>query len=243
MENKKVLEKEFFARVPKARRINPFFRSVFEFMYEAHLSAGAGKRLLNVYSSNEIDKSGDREELYHEKFFNECDYDAIDFWKDNFIYKGKEVSMPHTLPFEDKSFDVLVTTKYIMEHVSRPEKVIQEFYRVLRPDGEAFVAASLVRRQHQKPYDYFRYTEFALENLFKKAGFKEIFIKPTNGAMATFAEYFYFFQRGLGLPKAFESFFDFMHYWVISPAFFFLDRFDNGYGRDLTQYFLVRAKK
>lgn len=241
MLTKKELEKEFYNRVPKARKINPFFRSIFEFMHKAHLSARPGKKLLNIFASKDF--SGNREEFYKEKFFNECEYDDIDFWEDNFIYKGEKSKEKLLMPFSDNAFDVLVTTKYIMEHISDPKKAVKEFGRVLKNGGEAFVVAAHVRRQHQKPHDYFRYTEFVLEKLFKEAGFKEVDIGYTNGAMATFAEYAYFFQRGLGAPKFVEKIFDFAHYWIIQPALFFLDRFDNGYGRDLTQYFLVYAKK
>lgn len=238
---KKELEREFYNRVPKARKINPFFRSIFEFMYKAHLSARPGKKILNIFASKDF--SGNREEFYREKFFNECEYDDVDFWEDNFIYKNEKSNEKLSMPFSDNSFDAIVTTKYIMEHISDPQKAVKEFGRILRPGGEAFVVAAHVRRQHQKPHDYFRYTEFVLEKLFREAGFKEVEIGYTNGAMATFAEYFYFFQRGLGVPRFIEKVFDKIHYWVIQPAFFFLDRLDNGYGRDLTQYFLVHAKK
>lgn len=241
MFTKKELEKEFFDRIPKARRINPFFRSIFEFMYKAHISAHAGKKLLNIYASKDF--SGERGEVYKEKFFNECEYEEIDFWEDNFIYKGEKSKEKLSMPFLNNSFDILVTTKYIMEHISEPQKAIREFFRVLRPGGEAFVVAAHVRRQHQKPYDYFRYTEFILEKFAKEAGFNSVSIGYTNGAMGTFGEYSYFLQRGLGLPKFIEKLFDFIHYWVVQPIFFFLDRFDNGYGRDFTQYFLVYLKK
>jgi len=241
MEAKETLRREFFERIPKARKINPVFRSLFEFMYEAHLAAKPGKRLLNIYASQDF--SGNREEVYREKFFNECEYEAIDFWKDHFIYENQPPNEPHSLPFPDQSFDVLVTTKYIMEHISEPEKVLREFYRVLKPGGEAFVTAALVRRQHQAPHDYYRFTEYALDYLFKKVGFREVKITATNGAMATLASYSYFFQRELNMPNFMERLLNQVYYWIIEPVGYFIDRFDNGYGRDLSLYFLVRAKK
>ena len=230
MPAKEILEKEFFAKVPNARRINPVYRATFEHMYKAHLEARPGKRLLNIYASRDF--SGNREEVYREKFFNECGYEAVDFWEDKL-----------DMPFPDGHFDVIVTTKLILEHISEPQKVVTEFGRLLRQGGEIFLIAPLVRRQHQKPHDYFRFTEFGLRHLFKKAGFREIEISHSNGALATFASYAYFFERGLGLPRWAEKIFDFIHYWIIEPAFYALDRLDNGYGRDLTLYFLVRAKK
>ena len=240
-EKQEELRREFYQRIPKARKINPVFEALFKFMYRAHLKARPGTHLLNIYAS--ADFSGNREEVYREKFFNECEYDAVDFWKNQFIYNNQPTTEPHTLPFPDQNFDIVVTTKYIMEHVSEPQKVVSEFYRVLKPGGEAFVTAALIRRQHQAPYDYFRYTEYALEHLFKKAGFDELKITHTGGAMATFGSYAYFFQRGLNIPRPLEIFFNQVHYFIIEPIFYFLDRFDNGYGRDFSQYFLVHAKK
>jgi SAM-dependent methyltransferase len=239
--NKKELEREFYARIPKARRINPVFRALFEFMYQAHLDARPGTKLLNLYASQDF--SGNREEIYRDRFFNECEYAAIDFWRDHFILDGKPTPGAHELPFDNDTFNTVVTTKHILEHVSEPEKVIRELHRVLKPGGHAYVIAPHIRRQHQKPYDYFRYTEYALEYLFKKAGYAEFTATPTGGALATFASYGYFFERGLGAPKMVERFFDGVHKWVMEPVLYTLDRLDNGYGRDFTQFFLVRARK
>lgn len=240
---KEKLRKEFFARVPKARPGSPVFQAIFELMYAAHLKARPGTRLLNIYASHDF--SGSREEVYREQFFSECAYEAVDFWEDRFIREGSEksaASARHTLPFPDAHFDAVVTTKYIFEHISEPARVARELRRVMRPGGEAFIVVPLVRRQHQKPHDYFRFTEFGIEHLFREAGFRDIEIKHSNGAMVTLTSYAYFFQRGISMPQWLEKSFDFIHYWAIEPIGFFLDRFDNGYGRDLTLYLLVRAK-
>ena len=235
-----ILEKEFFTRIPKARKINPQYRGFFDLMYDAHCAARPGTRVLNVYAS--WDLSGDRERVYREQFFDECEYETIDFKEDRFVYAGNENENPHALPFPDKRFDAIVTTKYIFEHISEPKKVVQEFQRVLRPGGEVFTIVAHVRRQHQAPWDYYRYTEYILEKLFREAGFRQVRITPTNGFLATAASYAYFFQRGLSTPKFIERVFDWMHYWVIEPVLYTLDRLDNGYGKDMTMYFLVRAK-
>lgn len=240
MQTKEALEQEFFTRIPKVRKSNPMWRSIFNFMYEASVAARPGKKLLNIYSS--WDLSGNREEVYQEKFFNECDYTTIDYKEDGFVDEKNPHKGKHILPFPDARFDVVVTTKYIMEHISEPETVVREIRRVLKPEGEAFLVAAHVRRQHQAPYDFYRYTEYGLQHLFKKAGFTVVEISPTNGCMVTLAEYAYFLQRGLNIPKWLEKTFDKIDYWIIQPAAFFLDRFDNGYGRDMSLYFLVRAK-
>lgn len=240
MKSRAELEKEFFAHVPKARKINPIYRHFFDMTYKAHLAARPGKRLLNIYAS--WDLSGEREELYREKFFDECDYEAVDYKEDRFIDLKNPDKPRHQIPFSDKSFDILVTTKYIMEHISEPEDVVREFKRVLKSGGEVFAVAPHIRRQHQPPWDYYRYTEYALQHLFKKAGFSEVTVTPTNGFMTVVGYYAYFFQRGLGAPKWVEKCFDWLHYWVVEPLCYKLDGLDNGYGRDMSLYFIIHAK-
>ena len=240
MTDQEHLRQAFFARIPKARPASPIFQKLFEFFYQAHLAAKPGTKLLNIYSAKDF--SGNREEVYREEFFKDTEYRGVDFWADKFVIENEAPGAEHTLPFGDHQFDLLVTTKVIMEHISEPSKALSEFHRVLKPGGEAFVIAPLVRRQHQAPYDYFRYTEYGLQYLFKKAGFQDIQLTHTNGWAVTATSYAYFFQRGLGAPKWLEKCFDWIYYWIVEPLGFFLDKFDNGYGRDLTLYFLVRAK-
>lgn len=241
---RETLERRFYKEIPKARKINPTFRAFFDFMYAAHQRATSGSRVLNIYSSRDF--SGNREELYRDGFFKDTVYYGLDFWQDRFLPPGKAVPSDaerHTIPYPDRSFDVLVTTKYIMEHISEPETVVREMHRVLVDGGEAFVTVAHIRRQHQVPYDYYRFTEFALEHLFTKVGFRDIVIRPTNGAMTSFAMYAYFFERQTPMPAWLARTFDWVHYSIIEPVFFWLDRFDNGYGRDFSLYFLVRAKR
>ena len=130
----------------------------------------------------------------------------------------------------------------ILEHVN-PWHVLSEINRVLKPDGSVFLIAPHIRRQHQPPYDYFRYTEYALIKILNETNFCDLNIKNTGGFMAVIGYYFYFFQRGLSIPRIFEKIFDFLHYYLIEPFFYFIDGFDNGYGRDMTLYFMIKAVK
>jgi SAM-dependent methyltransferase len=247
MNRKKSLERLFYDKIPKARKINPFFREQFELIYDASLAASPGRTILNIYSSNDL--SGDRENVFSSNFFTDCQYHSIDFWEDQFIGSSINTALSKSKPekyhtnYPDNSFDVVITTKVIMEHVSSPEMLLKEVYRILKPGGRAFVIAPHIRRQHQPPYDYYRFTEYALSNLFKSSGFSDLDIRHCGGFMAVVGYYFYFFQRGLGLSPTLEKSLDFIHYYVIEPLFYGLDRLDNGYGRDMTLYFMVRAHK
>lgn len=233
------LEEQFYRSIPNARRIDPVFRSIFDLMYEAHIRATPEAAVLNVFASH--DASGAREDVYRRAFFARSEYAAVDWWEDHFI---STTGVPSdALPIRDDSIDVLVTTKVVLEHTSDPAAMFSEFARVLVPGGEAFLIAPLIRRQHQMPHDYFRFTEAALDMLSTGAGLQVVSITPSNGFAATVGAYAYFIQRGLPLPRLLERAADAFTSRVVEPTLYWLDRFDQGYGRDMTQYFLLRAKR
>jgi SAM-dependent methyltransferase len=167
---KREIEDAFYEGVPKSRRSDPFFQNIFKFMYAARVRAGKGGRVLDIYMSSDL--SAGRDEVYKKYFFDECEVTSIDFDKDAFIYEGTRQEPRHTVPFADNTFDVVVTTKYIMEHVTEPGDALAEIRRVLKPGGEAFVVAAHVRRQHQKPYDFFGLVNLPLNIWQKRPGIR-----------------------------------------------------------------------
>lgn len=74
------------------------------------------------------------------------------------------------LPFAQASFEAAVCTQ-VLEHVPEPSLVLRELFRVLTPGGQLFLSVPQSWYQHQKPYDYYRYTSFGVRYLLEKAGF------------------------------------------------------------------------
>ena len=62
-----------------------------------------------------------------------CDSDLAGL-RANTIVRDRVASPLETLPFRDRSFDVIVC-KFVIEHVPSPARVFAEFWRVLRPGG------------------------------------------------------------------------------------------------------------
>ena len=237
--SKKFLESVYYKCVPKARKINPFFRESFQIVYDAACASRGNKRVLNIFSSQDL--SAEREKIFRKSFFNDADYSAVDFWEDSFVtdIHGKTSS----LPFAPNSFDVILTTKILLEHTTKPQHIFDEFFRVLRPGGQLFLIAPHIRRQHQPPHDYYRFTEHALEHLLSTSKYSNYTINHAGGFMAVVGYYSYFFQRGLPIPKLVEKLLNFFTYHFVEPFCYSLDMIDNGYGRDFTLYFFVRATK
>jgi SAM-dependent methyltransferase len=73
------------------------------------------------------------------------------------------------LPFEDRSFDTVISIS-VLEHTPRPQRLLDEMARVLRPEGLLILSAPFSGRLHEEPYDYFRHTPHGLRAMCGEAG-------------------------------------------------------------------------
>jgi SAM-dependent methyltransferase len=97
------------------------------------------------------------------------------------------------LPFPDDSFDTVLLTD-VLEHLPEPVFSMRQIARVLRPRGKAIIAVPFFYWLHEVPYDYYRYTEFALRRfcdlsrleiveLWQYGGLPEILLDLTSKAL------------------------------------------------------------
>jgi len=63
----------------------------------------------------------------------------------------------HDLKFPGASFDIVVCDA-VLEHVSHPQKAVDELFRVLRPGGLVWVGLPWMQPFHEMPKDYWRAT-------------------------------------------------------------------------------------
>jgi SAM-dependent methyltransferase len=56
--------------------------------------------------------------------------------------------------------------------VFNPEEFLQEITQVLKKDGQLLLSVPFAWDEHEQPYDYARYSSFALQFLLEKNGFK-----------------------------------------------------------------------
>ncbi|MES2837550.1 MAG: class I SAM-dependent methyltransferase [Bacteroidota bacterium] len=79
------------------------------------------------------------------------------------------------IPFENNTFDAIVCTE-VLEHVFNHQKLVDEMYRVAKPNAKAIITIPFSARYHYIPHDYFRYTPSALEKIFSK--FSKVEVTP-----------------------------------------------------------------
>ncbi len=100
----------------------------------------------------------------------------------------------HELPIKTGGIPFVLCTQ-TLEHISRPHVVVSELFRILSAGGKAFCTIPfLVDGHHQEPYDFFRYTKYAAEDIFTRAGFRQVEVQPIGGYNTLMVS---LFQKGM----------------------------------------------
>lgn len=144
-----------------------------ELVIRASQSAEAGQRLLDAGAG----------EGRYRSHFKHVDYVGIDLAVGDATWDYSRLDvigdLAH-LPFRDETFDLALCLE-VLEHLPEPLVALKELNRVLRSGGRLYFSVPMAWHQHQKPYDYYRYTSFGLRYLFEQAGFEVAEIRPTGG--------------------------------------------------------------
>lgn len=75
----------------------------------------------------------------------------------------------------DNSFDVVLMIE-VLEHCPNPQKAVNELHRICRSQGVCIVSTRFMQPLHEEPNDYYRFTQYSLQVLFKQ--FQQVNIYP-----------------------------------------------------------------
>ncbi|MEO3938070.1 class I SAM-dependent methyltransferase [Dermatophilaceae bacterium Soc4.6] len=91
------------------------------------------------------------------------------------------------LSFDDAAFDTVILSD-VLEHLPNPALVLSEAHRLLRPGGTLLVNVPFLYGIHEAPYDFHRYTEFALRKMIDDAGLTLVEIEPLGGLLEVLSD-------------------------------------------------------
>ncbi|HRN69776.1 MAG TPA: class I SAM-dependent methyltransferase [Candidatus Woesebacteria bacterium] len=91
------------------------------------------------------------------------------------------------MPIKDNTYNTVLSTQ-VLEHVSDPQQMMNEIYRVLKKDGHAILTLPLFWCLHEEPHDYFRYTKYGLKQLAKNSNLKVVYIKDRGNWAVTMGQ-------------------------------------------------------
>lgn len=98
------------------------------------------------------------------------------------------------LPFADDTF-ALVLSQAVVEHVTEPQRYIDEVTRVLKPGGLLYVEAAFMQPIHMAPMHYFNVTPFGLAHLCRHLETLE------SGPIGALTETWAWWVRDLGITR------------------------------------------
>lgn len=102
------------------------------------------------------------------------------------VYFPSSYARTYELPFSSSSFDAALSFQ-VLEHHKNPEKLIQQCIRVTKTGGLVILSFPFIWGLHEEPSDYFRFTEYEIQELARKYKFKILDIKRQGSIFSTIA--------------------------------------------------------
>ena len=103
------------------------------------------------------------------------------------LYADFECDITKNLPFEDASFDTILSTQ-VLEHIYNPFPLFKECHRILKKGGVFIVSSNMAYWEHEQPNDYLRHTQFFYERIAKENGFETAEIIPVGDGLCVLAD-------------------------------------------------------
>jgi len=131
------------------------------------------------------------------------------------IHIDFSVDLNSDLPMATNSYDTIILSA-VLEHIRDPQHLWSEMYRILRPRGKVILNVPYFYWLHAEPYDYYRYTKYALQYLAEKSGFEVSKVDALGGVPDIFVDIIgRIFNRipvlGTPLIITFQSFLRLLH--------------------------------
>lgn len=122
----------------------------------------------------------------YQHLFKVQEYIGVDFNNEGHPHENEAIDVFYdgkTIPFEAARFDCILCSE-VFEHLFNLPELLPQLNKVLKPGGKMLITCPFVWPLHEKPYDYARYTPYALQHELEKNGF-EILIAEKNGNFFT----------------------------------------------------------
>lgn len=98
-----------------------------------------------------------------------------------------ECDLSKRLPFDNASFDTVILSD-VLEHLPEPDSLWRELARILAPGGRLLMNVPYFYPLHEVPFDFYRYSRFALERFARESGFEIIELQPLGGSPEVFTD-------------------------------------------------------
>jgi SAM-dependent methyltransferase len=122
---------------------------------------------------------------YKAFFTNVSEYTGLDYINEGHCHKDENIDVLYDgkeIPFPEEHFDSLLSTQ-VLEHVENLDFTLNEWYRVLKPNGRLLITVPFCGEEHELPHDYRRFTANGIEELLSDKGFRCLEIKKLGSSI------------------------------------------------------------
>jgi SAM-dependent methyltransferase len=146
------------------RKLDPFEAAIHDFVESVASNTRSGAAVLDAGAG----------ECRFKPLFRNAEYVGIDFAQGDPSWDYSKVDVIGRLeqmPFSDQTFERVLSI-VVLEHTPEPAIAIGEFNRVLKHGGSVHIIVPHMWEEHQKPFDFFRFTSGGIRYLLESAGFR-----------------------------------------------------------------------
>lgn len=118
----------------------------------------------------------------YKNLFDVSDYVGLDIEVSGHDHKESEVDVFYdgkTIPFEDNTFDSIFCSE-VLEHVFNIDEVLAEIKRVHKDNGKILLTIPFAWGEHEQPFDYARYTSFAIKDILERNNYSIVSLRKSN---------------------------------------------------------------
>jgi SAM-dependent methyltransferase len=88
---------------------------------------------------------------------------------------------------ESDKYNTILSTQ-VIEHIYDTKKYVAECYRILKKGGIGIFTMPFLWECHAEPFDYYRFTKYAIEKQFQEQDFEILELRPLEGAYAAISQ-------------------------------------------------------
>lgn len=115
--------------------------------------------------------------------------------KNEFLDQHADLNQKLDLPSD--AYDTLILSD-VLEHIKKPVLLVEEMNRILRKDGILLMNVPFYYWIHEEPFDYHRYTRFALTEMAEDNGFEVLELDTLGGTPEILCDIFS--KNGIKIP-------------------------------------------
>ena len=126
----------------------------------------------------------------YKSLFNVEEYLGVDYYNEGHPHENEQIDVFYdgkSLPFPDNYFDSVLCSE-VFEHIFNLDEILKEINRVMKPGSQIMITCPFVWNEHEVPYDFARYTRFALQDMLNKNGFEILHFEKAGNFITTITQ-------------------------------------------------------